>query len=196
MGRILGVCLLSAVFLSGRALRSAEQDVWWPDYAGGPASARYFDASQINKSNVGKLAIAWTYPHGETGSNPIVVGGVIYGRGRNGSLIALDAKTGKEIWIREGMQAMTARGMNYWASKDGHDRRLIFSMNDYLQEINAATGQPIYAFGKDGVVDLREGLGRDPATIGRIQSGTPGRIFENLILGLMLEGPPRQPCSG
>ena len=122
------------------------------------------------------------YPYGETGFNPIVVGGVIYGRGRNGSLIALDAKTGKEIWIREGMQAMTARGMNYWASKDGTDRRLIFSMNDYLQEIDAATGQPIYSFGKDGVVDLREGLGRDPATIGRIQSGTPGRIFENLIL--------------
>ena len=39
---------------------------------------------------------------------------------------------------------MTARGMNYWASKDGKDRRLIFAMNDYLQEIDAATGQPIY----------------------------------------------------
>ena len=106
----------------------------------------------------------------------------MYGRGRNGSLIAVDAKTGKEIWIREGMQAMTARGMNYWENKDGKDRRLIFAMNDYLQEINAATGQPVYEFGKDGVVDLREGLGRDPATIGRIQSGTPGRVFENLIL--------------
>ena len=77
---------------------------------------------------------------------------------------------------------MTARGMNYWESKDGKDRRLIFAMNDYLQEIDAATGKPITTFGKDGVVDLREGLGRDPATIGRIQSGTPGRMFENLIL--------------
>ena len=180
--RLLGLCFMGALFVSATGLRSADQDAWWPDYAGGPASARYFDAVQINRANVEKLAIAWTYPYGETGSNPIVVGGVIYGRGRNGSLIALDAKTGKEIWIREGMQAMTARGMNYWASKDGTDRRLIFSMNDYLQEINAATGQPIYEFGKDGVVDLREGLGRDPATIGRIQSGTPGRIFENLIL--------------
>ena len=45
----------------------------------------------------------------------------------------LDAKTGQKIWIREGMQAMTARGMNYWESKDGKDRRLIFAMNDYLQ---------------------------------------------------------------
>ena len=55
-------------------------------------------------------------------------------------------------------------------------------MNDYLQEIDAATGLSITTFGTNGVVDLREGLGRDPATIGRIQSGTPGRIFENLIL--------------
>ena len=176
------LCLLGALFAAATALRSADQDVWWPDYAGGPASARYVDARQITKANVAKLAIAWSYPFGETGSNPIVVGGMIYGRGRNGSLIAVDAKTGKEVWIREGMQAMTARGMNYWASKDGKDRRLIFAMNDYLQAIDAATGQPVYSFGKDGVVDLREGLGRDPATIGRIQSGTPGRIFENLIL--------------
>ena len=180
--RCLALCLLGTLVASAAGLRSAAQDTWWPDYAGGPASARYFEGKQITRANVDRLGIAWTYPHGETGFNPIVVRGVIYGRGRNGSLLALDAKTGKEIWIREGMQAMTARGMNYWESRDGKDRRLIFSMNDYLQEINAATGQPVYAFGKDGVVDLREGLGRDPATIGRIQSGTPGRIFENLIL--------------
>ncbi len=77
---------------------------------------------------------------------------------------------------------MSTRGMNYWESKDGRDRRLIFSMNDYLQEIDAATGLSIKTFGTNGVVDLREGLGRDPATIGRIQSGTPGKVFENLIL--------------
>ena len=110
-------------------------------------------------------AIAWAYPYGETGSNPIVARGVIYGRGRNGSLIALDAKTGKEIWIREGMQAMTARGMNYWESKDGKDRRLIFSMNDYLQEINAATGQP----------DLRVRQGRRRRSARRPRTATRRR---------------------
>ncbi len=161
---------------------SAADDKWWPDYAGGPASSRYFPSAQITRSNVGRLTVAWTYPFGETGFNPIVVRGVIYGRGRNGAIVALDAKTGKEIWIREGMQAMTARGMNYWESRDGKDRRLIFSMNDYLQQIDAATGRPILSFGKDGVADLREGLGRDPATIGRIQSGNPGKVFENLVL--------------
>jgi len=161
---------------------SAAGDHWWPDYAGGPASSRFFPSRHINRSNVHSVQIAWTYPFGETGFNPIVARGTIYGRGRNGAIVALDAKTGKEVWIRDNMQGMTTRGMNYWESTDGKDRRLIFSMFDYLQEIDAATGQSVLAFGKDGVVDLREGLNRDPATIGRIQSGNPGKIFENLIL--------------
>ncbi len=161
---------------------SAADDKWWRDYAGGPESSRYFPSKQITAKNVGSLEVAWTYPWGETGFNPIVVGGVVYGRGRNGAIVALDAKTGKEIWIHEGMQAMTARGMNYWESKDGKDRRLIFAMYDYLQEIDANTGLSIRSFGNNGVVDLREGVGRDPKTIGRIQSGTPGRVFENLII--------------
>jgi quinoprotein glucose dehydrogenase len=161
---------------------SAQQDRWWRDYAGGPASSRFVESKQITPKNVGDLAVAWTYPFGETGFNPIVVNGVVYGRGRNGAIVALDAKTGKEIWIHDAMQAMSARGMNYWESQDGKDRRLIFAMNDYLQEIDANTGLSVKTFGTDGVVDLREGLGRDPAAIGRIQSGTPGKIFENLVL--------------
>lgn len=171
------------VMASGASMPGTNNDdKWWADYAGGAASSRFFPATEINKDNVARLEVAWTYPWGETGFNPIVARGVIYGRGRNGAIVALDARTGKEIWIREGMQAMTSRGMNYWETPDGKDRRLIFSMNDYLQQIDASTGHPIYAFGKDGVVDLREGLGRDPSTIWRIQSGTPGRIFENLIM--------------
>ena len=50
--------------------------------------------------------------------------GMIFGRGRNGALVAVDAKTGKEIWVREGMDGMTQRGINYWESADGSDRRL------------------------------------------------------------------------
>ena len=171
---VAGLACLFAIALS------ASNDLWWPDYAGGADSSRFFRSRRINKSNVNRLAVAWTYPFGETGSNPIVVRGTIYGRGRNGAIVALDAKSGKEIWIHDGMTGMTARGMNYWESKDGKDRRLIFAMNDYLQEIDAATGKSILTFGSDGVVDLREGLGRE--SVARIQSGTPGRIFENLIL--------------
>src|SRR5678815_3538454 len=154
----------------------------WSAYGGHADSSRYFDSKNITKQNVQQLQVAWSYPFGDTVFHPIVIHGTIYGRGRSGSLVALDARTGKELWIREGMQAMTTRGVNYWESKDGKDRRLIFSMNDYLQEIDAVTGKVISTFGNDGVVDLREGLGRDPLSIGRVQSGTPGQVFENLIL--------------
>ncbi len=84
--------------------------------------------------------------------------------------------------MREGMDGMTSRGINYWENADGSDRRLLFSMNDYLQAVDARTGKLITTFGDNGAVDLRDGLGRDPATISRIQSQTPGQVFENLLL--------------
>jgi quinoprotein glucose dehydrogenase len=158
-------------------------DKWWTGYGNGPDNSRYFASRQIDKSNVNRLQVAWTYPFGDTGGNPIVVRGVIYGRGRNGSIVAVDAKTGKELWVRENMNGMTQRGMMYWESPDGRDQRLIFSMNDLLQELDAKTGKSIMSFGTNGVVDLRVGIDdRDPATIANISPRTPGEVFENLII--------------
>ena len=70
--------------------------------------------------------------------------------GRNNSLIALDATTGKEIWIHEGLGGITSRGLNYWQSTDGKDKRLLFSINSFLQAIDARTGRSIPTFGIDG----------------------------------------------
>jgi quinoprotein glucose dehydrogenase len=166
-----------------RPAAQSSTDKWWPQYGNGPENSRYFASSQINKANVNQLQVAWTYPYGDSGSVPIAVRGVLYGRGRSGSLVAIDARTGREIWVRGGMQGMTSRGINYWESRDGSDQRLIFTMDTLLQQVDAKTGLSIRTFGTNGVVDLREGLdGRDPATIGNIQSNTPGEIFENLII--------------
>jgi glucose dehydrogenase len=159
--------------------RNAQRE--WRDYAGGPDSSRFVAAKQITKTNVNQLQVAWTYPSGQTDFNPLVVRGVIYGRGANSSVVALDAGTGRQIWIHEGLQGFNARGVNYWESKDGKNRRLIFSANNVLQEIDALTGESISSFGVDGRVDLRVGLDRDPTTINQ-QSRTPGRVFENLII--------------
>src|SRR6185503_4676330 len=126
---------LAAAAVATVTVRSAT-DKWWPGYGGGPDNSRFFASRQINKSNVNQLQVAWTYPYGDTGSHPIVVRGVVYGRGRNGSLVAVDAKTGKERWIRESMNGMTSRGFNYWESRDGRDQRLIFAMDSLLQEVD------------------------------------------------------------
>ena len=174
--------LFVAIMAAAAMSAGDQQGREWRDYGGGPDNSKFSPLKQITKGNVSKLDVAWTYPYGETGFNPIVAHGVIYGKGRNSSLVALDAGTGKEIWIHDGLEGITRRGVNYWESKDGTDRRLIFSISDYLQEIDAATGKSIRTFGNNGVVDMREGLGRDTATIGRIQSNTPGKVFENLLL--------------
>jgi quinoprotein glucose dehydrogenase len=174
---------LATVVVVAIATAQSSSDKWWPGYSGGPDNSRYVASRQIDKRNVSRLDVAWTYPHGETGFHPIAVRGVVYGRGRNGSLVAVDAKTGRELWVRENMNGMTSRGINYWESRDGGDRRLIFSMDSLLQQVDAKTGKSIPSFGRNGVVDLREGLdGRDPDTVGNIQSNTPGEVFENLII--------------
>ena len=158
------------------------QNESWTDYGGGTDSSHYIKSKQITKANVGQMELAWVYPPGETGFNPIVVDNAVYAVGRNSSLVALNATTGKEIWVHESLRGINSRGINYWESKDRKDRRLIFAINSYLQEIDATTGLTIMTFGKGGAVNLREGLERDIATMGRVQSRSPGKVFENLVI--------------
>jgi quinoprotein glucose dehydrogenase len=174
-----------SIGLTGCFAVAQQNHVTWMDYGGGADSSHFVALDQINKSNVNQLRIAWSYPVGDDISylfNPIVVDNVMYVLARKSSLVALNAATGKEIWIHENLPGLTTRGIAYWESKDRKDRRLIFAINDFLEEIDARTGKSILTFGAGGLVNLKEGLGRDPKAMARIQSNTPGRIFEDLIL--------------
>jgi quinoprotein glucose dehydrogenase len=172
----------------------------WSDYGGSPDSMQYSSAKQIDKSNVSQLKLAWFVPApgpvGRFSFNPLVIKGVMYVVGKDMGIYALDATTGKQIWVHAITEGQpTNRGFNYWSSKDGKDQRLIFAVDGYMQELDLKTGLPIRSFGIDGRVNLREGLGRDPSTIGDVQNGTPGRVFENLIIlgsapGEMYGSPP------
>lgn len=164
---------------------AAEQYKTWHNYGGSADQSKYVELNDITKSNVSQLKVAWFYSTGDHNTyqfNPVIIDTTMYVLAKNNSLVALNAVTGKEIWIHTNLRGMARRGINYWESKDRKDRRLIFQMDDYLQEINAVTGASIDSFGTDGAVDLREGLGRDPKTISRIQSGTPGAVYGDLII--------------
>src|SRR5512132_198386 len=133
----------------------------WMDYGGSADSAQYSALKQIDRSNVAKLQVAWTYPTGAPGNylfNPIVVDSVMYVLAKNNSLVALDAASGKEIWTHEFPKGrITTRGVNYWESRDRSDRRLLYANNQVLYAVNARTGESIASFGSKGGVDLREG---------------------------------------
>ena len=172
------------------------------DHLGGIDSPQYSALKQINKSNVTKLHQAWFYPAGDNGFrygfNPTVIDGRMYGVGLHNAVTALDATTGKLIWahdLGDAKATVTHRGVAYWDSKDHSDQRILFSAGDMLQALDARTGKPIQSFGDNGKVNLRLGLGRDPDTMRRVQSGDPGRVFENLLIlgsapGEEYESPP------
>ena len=173
--------LLPIVVLCLALLRVYGQQRPWIDYGGGTDSSHYVASKQITKDNVAQLTVAWSYPYANLGFNPLIVDRTMYVTGGD-ALIALDATTGKEVWIHDGLRGITARGINYWASKDGKDRRLIFAINSYLQEIDATTGKTITTFGRDGAVNLRDGFERDAGKITQVQSNSPGKIFQNLVI--------------
>lgn len=182
--------LLRFAVLTGIAFLSAFAQGYrgWADYAGSSDGAQYSALSQINKSNVNQLEIAWSYPTGDGKKyafNPLVTHGSVYVMAKNSSIVALDAVTGKEQWVYvpdAEVKAITNRGINYWESKDKSERRLLFASNQFLQAVDARTGKLIPTFGKEGRVDLREGLDRDPKTLRVVQSMSPGRVFEDLLI--------------
>ncbi|QKZ14023.1 PQQ-binding-like beta-propeller repeat protein [Spirosoma sp. KUDC1026] len=197
---LLGSCLSANRTIDSRPLRQPGDD--WPTYGGNGAGNRYSPLNQINTSNVKNLKLAWSY---ETGDNsnpnqrgmdiqcqPIVIRGILYGTSPRLKLFAVDAATGKQRWQFDPFadpgkrpRFHPVRGVMYW--EDGADKRVLYSVGASLYAINAETGKPIDGFGKNGEVDLHEGLG-DLETLGHdvanlsIRVTTPGVIYNDLLI--------------
>ena len=190
---LIAAALLASV---GAAVTASDKDkrAEWRHYLGGQDSASYSTLKEINRSNVTGLEVAWTYKVGANNRlrfNPIVVDDVMYVLGKDRAIVALDAATGKPLWTYDHdplfQRDITDRGINYWESKDRSQRRLLFAAGAYLHAVDARTGKLIPSFGKDGKVDLSEGLGRDPKAIiefgfGSLGWNSPGRVYENLLI--------------
>jgi quinoprotein glucose dehydrogenase len=170
----------------------------WPIYGGNAEDNHYSPLAQINRSNVGKLEVAWTYDSGEPGgmeTSPIIVGNVIYTYTPSKTVVALDGATGKVLWKFDsglpGGQAV--RGVTYWT--DGKESRIFAGILSYVYALDAETGQPVKSFGKDGHIDLREGLGREPAEAQSVFLSSPGVIYKDLLItgGRNPEGLPAPP---
>jgi quinoprotein glucose dehydrogenase len=136
--------LLITMMSFGCRNESSKAHTSWTNYGGGADQSKYVLANDINKNTVGQLQVAWSYSTEDERVyqwNPIVVDTIMYVLAKNSSLVALNAITGKEIWIHANLRGITGRGINYWESKDRKDRRLIFQINNYLEEIDALTGR-------------------------------------------------------
>ncbi|MBE7170636.1 MAG: PQQ-binding-like beta-propeller repeat protein [Williamsia sp.] len=165
----------------------------WPAYGGNKQGNRYSPLSQITADNVKNLQVAWTYDAGTTKRGdiqcqPIVVAGILYGTTPDLHLFALRAETGREIWNftpRPDDRPNRNRGVMYWEGDTA--KRIFYTVGAGLYAVDAATGKPVAGFGKEGRVDLHEGLqtipGYDVSSLS-VGATSPGVIYKNtLVIG-------------
>ena len=166
-------------------------------YNGGLEGLHYSRLSQINRENVSRLQVAWTFdagdafPGSEMECNPIVVNGVLYATTPSVNVVALEASTGKLIWRFDpnvdpkdpsrkvrAMGKLRSRGVAYW--EDGAEQRIFVTARQYLYALDARTGKPVPAFGNSGRIDLRNDLGRPPDLW--VTMTSPGIVYKDLLI--------------
>lgn len=182
-------CLLGLLVMGCRpsSNEDTEPDAYrtWSSYLGDPGRSHYSTLSQIHKGNLKDLKVAWRYEAPDWGQmqmNPLVVDSLLYGVTAALRVIALDARTGREVWqFGDSVKVWhsTSRGVSYW--KKGEDQRILVTRGPHLFALNALTGAPIPSFGDGGKIDMRSGM--PPDAIDKfVISNTPGSIFEDLII--------------
>lgn len=164
-----------------RPLAAAPSDTDWPTYLGDKKRSLYSSLTQISRKNVSQLEVAWTYETGDKGeyqANNLVVDGVLYTPTSKRRIIALNAATGKELWIwdpaaeRSRKGHARQRGLVFWENASGGAKRLFTAVGNDLYALDPKTGKVIRQFGENGSVDLGAGL------------NTPGVLYKDtLILG-------------
>ena len=175
-----------AAALAAAAPATDRANVDWP-VNGGSGNIRYSPLSQITPQNVGRLTVAWTYdshdafPGSEMQSNPIVVDGVLYATTPTLKVVAVDAATGVEVWKFDPSGGAASRARFRHRGVTVHKDRVFVTYRSFLWALDKKTGTPIVGFGRDGRIDLREGLGR-PADRLTVSASSPPAVFEDLLI--------------
>jgi quinoprotein glucose dehydrogenase len=191
---------------------ASAQSADWRYYAGDAHSTKYSPLDQINASNVNRLHVAWRWKSDNFGRTPdrnwevtpLMIasgnsGGTLYfTAGSRRDVIAADAATGETLWmyrIDEGERGNRAvrtvnRGVSYWSDGKGDERILFITLGYQLIELNAKTGAPVAGFGRNGIVDLENGLDRESIKPGIIGATSPAMIVGDVaVVGSALGTP-------
>jgi quinoprotein glucose dehydrogenase len=177
----------------------------WLANRGDLASTSYSPLSQINRDNFGTLRIAWRWKSDNFGPTPefyyrvtpLMADGVLYTTaGLRRNVVAIDATTGETLWmyrLDEGERSTSAprrnsgRGVAYWRNPNARESSRVYTITPGFQLIalDARTGQPIQAFGNNGIVDLKQGLPRvtDIAKAAVGSSSPPVIVRDVIVVG-------------
>ena len=106
----------------------------WRAYGHDVFGSRYSPLTEINRDNIGRLTVAWTYHTGEPlptrdmkrslEVTPLMINNTLYVSTPLGKIIALDPETGGVKWQydakvppRAGFGDFTNRGVAYWSTR-------------------------------------------------------------------------------
>src|SRR5262245_58052750 len=171
-----------------------EDQADWAAYGKDALGSRYSPLAEINRENVSRLTIAWTFHTGEPPATasakrslevtPVVVNGVMYVSTPLGRIFAIDPVTGREIWRYDAkvdastrFGDFTNRGVSIW-----RDRVITATVDGRLIALTATTGQLVTSFGAGGTVDLRRRLRNAPAEFSEYEVTSPPAIVNDLIV--------------
>ena len=168
----------------------------WHTYGHDAGGERFSPLKQINPANVDQLQRAWTYkvpafPGGGVvafESTPLMVDDVLYFAAPTGQAIALDAETGKQLWMFNPFSGVSQppnpvpnRGVAYWRASGARSRILYVSADAHLYALDAATGKPCMDFGDGGSVNLRAGVATKWPQL-RYDDTSPPVIYKDVVI--------------
>ena len=175
----IGALLLAVAVCSlvgAPAAAQPDSEPGWPHYGGDLGGARYSAAAQIDRANVGRLRLAWTYRTGALGRSA-----------------PLDPRTGAKLWeydaaldLSHGYSEVTSRGVSAWrdpAPAPGQPcRTRIFmgTLDARLVALDGDTGKPCAGFGASGQVDLTRGV--DLRDLGNYQVTSAPTVTGDVII--------------
>ncbi len=195
---------LVACQLALMAVSSAACAQEWRSYGGDAGGTRSSPLTQITPRNVVHLKQAWVYHTGEVRrqqqstarhrippfeSTPLMIDDVLYFSTPSNRVIALDAANGREIWQFDPQGGRPKprhfhqhRGLAYWQSAVGDDRRILFGTFDgRLIALDARTGKPCSDFGSHGAIDLRDGV--EERRSNQLYAVTsPPAVYQDLVI--------------
>ena len=179
------------------------QNVEWPYFGGDQAGSKYSALTQINRTNVRNLKVAWEWRTGEKAMaeykttpgvfevTPVMVEGTLYLSTPYNRVIALDPATGAQKWTfdpkayEDGQvpngTGFVHRGVAFWRDSGTHRGRIVMNSRAKLIELDAQTGKPVTEFGDNGTVNLLQGLAW-PVDPKQYTNTSPAVIYRDLII--------------
>ena len=177
-----GMALFGAVLMRGHDIEAQQTQLVrgnppgeWRYWGADAWSTRYSSLDQIDASNFGKLQVAWKWNAAVDGHDEYYRTTPLYASGRLYTVAtthryayAIDPEKGTTLWtwkLEEGIRWQKAprqfagRGLAYWTDGKGTERVVVVTPGYHMAILDAKTGKGDPKVGKDGVIDLQDGLG-------------------------------------